>query len=84
MSPGDGDIVGATDYFFLFRSLWILIPKIITEQIVVMMLVIARGQFESIMPCTTKNKPPSPSIMNVGSAIPSVSLVRIVTMACGR
>lgn len=49
-----------------------------------MTLVIVRGQLPRIKPCMTKNTEPSPSMINVGIAIPSVSRVRIVTIAWGK
>ena len=59
-------------------------PKIITELTEAITLVITSGQLWSIIPWITKNTEPSPSIMKVGSAMPSVWRVRIVDIAWGR
>ena len=49
----------------------------------VMTLVITSGQFSRTIPCTTKRMEPRPSMQNVGIAMPSVFLVRMVAIACG-
>lgn len=54
------------------------------EQIAVMTFVITRGQLCIMRPCATKKIEPAPISINVGSAIPSVSRVRIVYIAWGR
>lgn len=60
-------------------------PKTIAEHVVVMRLVTTSGQFIGSLtsPWATKNAPPRPINRNVGTAIPSVSRVRMVYIACG-
>ena len=62
-------------------------PKTIQLHIVVTRLV--RNNDHSISglcnrPCSIKAALPTPIMRNVGSAIPSVLRVRIVSMACGK
>lgn len=72
-------------YFFFFnRSLWTFITKTIIDDTVVMRFVIISGQLLIMNPWMTKNILPNPSRRNVGIAMPSVSRVRMVYMACGR
>lgn len=62
-------------------------PKMVTLHIVVTMLVIKSDHMMwgwCSRPCNVKAKEPIPIIRNVGSAMSSVSRVRIVRMACGR
>lgn len=58
--------------------------KMIMEQTVAIVLVITMGMLPSRIPWTTKSTEPSPNIRKVGMAMPSVSRVRIVAIACGR
>lgn len=51
---------------------------------VVMTLVMTSGTLPHSIPLITKNTLPKPSMMKVGMAMPSVSRVRMVTMAWGR
>lgn len=53
------------------------------DEVVVIKLVRSKGRLSMSMPCTAKNAPPSPMSRNVGKAIPSVSRVLIVYIACG-
>lgn len=58
--------------------------KMIMESRVAMVFVITMGILPRRIPWTTNSTEPSPNIRNVGMAIPSVSRVRIVAIACGR
>ncbi len=56
-------------------------------QAVVIKLVTKRAQRMSglgRMPCIMKHAPPIPIMRNVGNAMPSVFLVRMVFIACGK